>query len=245
MLRAYFDDSGKESVGQFVCMAGYLAVGEMWNVFTTAWQHAILKYGISGIHMRDLIPLQGEYGQLGWDTQKRDEVISHFIEIIKTTQLIGFGVGVDGSAWRELRKLNEKVPNVQTFCFSRIMRMLIDRLKAAAPRDFLSLYFDTDPEFGAARLKLFDHLRGKDPDARRYLLSLTFADTSLFTGLQAADMLAWETRKELVQKAGGFTSTSRYQDLFTAMSGFQMQYHNELWNKNEIESRTAELIQVK
>jgi hypothetical protein len=239
VIRAYFDDSGKESMpnGEFVCMAGYLADSSFWDLFASAWRQLKLVHGISGIHMKDLIPLQGEYKILGWDATKRDAVLADFIRVIKNTQLVGFGVGVDARAWRDLRNINPKLDNVQTFCFARIMRLVIERIKLAEPRDFVAVSFDPDPEFGAARLRLFDEIWRRDPEARKYLSSLTFADKLIYTPLQAADLLAWETRKDLVQKAGGFESTPRYKDLFTALAGIPLQYHSELWVKEEIDAR--------
>jgi len=246
MIRAYFDDSGKESTpsGAFVCMAGYLADSSYWELFASEWRQRLLEHGISGIHMKDLIPLQGEYKTLGWDTTKRDAAIGDFIQVIKATRLIGFGVGVDAQAWRDLRKVYPKLDDVQTFCFARVMRMVIERVSKAAARDFVAVHFDPDPEFGAARLRLFDEIWRRDPAARNYLASLTFADKVIYTPLQAADLLAWETRKELIQKAGGFESTPRYKELFTALAGIQLQYHSELWDRSEIEARALNILGI-
>jgi hypothetical protein len=197
--------------------------------------------------MKDLIPLQGEYKKLGWDAAKRDAVLKGFIQVIKATRLIGFGVGVDAQAWRDLRKLNQqlKLPDVQTFCFARTMRMVIEKIKAAVPRDFVAIHFDPDPLFGAARLRLFGEIWERDPTARNYLASITFADKIIFSPLQAADLLAWETRKELIQKTGGFESTERFKELFTALAGIDLQYHSELWNRELIETNALAILGLK
>ena len=247
VIGAYFDDSGKESTpnGDFVCMAGYLADSGFWELFAKSWLQRLLEHGISSIHMKELIPIQGEYKNLGWDAPKRNAVLSDFIHVIKSIGPVGFGVGVDARAWRELRKLRPNLPDVQTFCFARTMKMVIERMKAAAPRDFVAVYFDPDPEFGAARLRLFDAIWRRDPDAREYLASIKFANNVIYSPLQAADLLAWETRKELVQKAGGFESTPRYKDLFQALEGVDLQYHSELWNEAEIKARALEICGIK
>ena len=246
-IRAYFDDSGKESTPTepFVCMAGYLADDSFWLQNATRWRQQLLRHGISCVHMRDLIPMQGEYKNLGWDGAKRNAVLGDFINIIKQTQLVGFGVGVDARAWRDLRELYPKLDDVQTFCFARIMRMVTDRIKLVAPKDFVAVYFDFDPEFGAVRLRLFNEIWRKDADARTFLMSLTFADMKTYMPLQAADLLAWETRKELVQKAGGWDSTPRYKELFTALEGADLDYTSELWDRAEIESRALDILGIK
>jgi hypothetical protein len=195
--------------------------------------------------MKDLIPLLGDYKQLGWDAPKRGVVLADFVNVIKFSHLVGFGVGVDAEAWRDLRSLYPKLDNVQTFCFARIMRMVIDRMKISATRDQVALHFDSDPEFGAARLRLLSELGKHDPDARTHLGSITFGSMRTILPLQAADLLAWETRKELIQKTGGFSSTGRFSNLFTALGDIQLDYQSELWDRAEIETRALDILGIK
>ena len=242
MIRAYFDDSGSESLpsSTHVCLAGYLADDHYWITFNRLWRHQLARHGISCIHMKDLIPLQGEYRTLGWDTAKRDQVIRDFVGVIRYSELIGFGVAVDAVAWREARKRSPKSFNAQMFCFARLFRLVVERMKKSAPREWLNVHFDSNPEFGAQRLKLFDEIRRTDRDAAWLLSSITFADMKTYLPLQAADMLAWESRKELVQKAGGHESTARFMELVTAMGPVNLEFSSELWDRDEIEKLSRE-----
>ena len=43
---------------------------------------------------------QDEYAALNWDCPTTKSVLEDFIEIIKGSQIIGFGVAVDAVAWR-------------------------------------------------------------------------------------------------------------------------------------------------
>lgn len=149
---AYFDDSGKESDQNvpYVCMAGYLADQSYWEKFAREWLDLLRIHNISQIHMRELVPLQSEYRHLGWDAHKRDRVLADFIRLIKENQLIGFAVGVDAHAWRDIRK-RYMAGNVQTFCFARTMKMVVNCLKKARERDVTGLVLDTDKEFASAR----------------------------------------------------------------------------------------------
>src|SRR5664279_194928 len=89
MIRAYFDDSGSESLssGGHVCLAGYLADDHYWVTFNRLWRHQLVRHGIDCVHMKDLIPLQGGYKKLGWDATKRDRVINDFIRVIQYSEL--------------------------------------------------------------------------------------------------------------------------------------------------------------
>lgn len=248
MIQCYFDDSGKESSSRepFVCLAGYLGHYTFWERFINQWQHMLMKHNISCIHMRDMIPLTGEYGKLGWDEQKRDKVLLDFIDIIKDNQLIGFGVGVDVKAWRIYRKNSNigksKLGDVQYFCFARIMRMLTDRLSKALPHELVSITFDTDPEFAANRLRFFQTYRAHNDFMRKYMTSITFADPLSILGLQAADILAWETRKDLIQKLGGYNSNKRYQALITVLPGYHPEYISEFWDDEEMRKKFPKIM---
>jgi hypothetical protein len=242
MIACYLDDSGKESnpESRYVAMAGYAAHDSYWDSFQGEWVHMLLKHGIVQVHMRDLIPIKGIYEQLGWDIQKRDEVIADFIEVIKRNHLIGFGVVVDRDAWKtHVAPLVKNAPKAESnshhFCFARMMRMLIDRIKRSGIDDFMAVTFDTDREFAAARFNLFSDIWNTDTEARQYLSSISFADVVKHPQLQAADMLAWESRKELIQKIGG-DSTTRWKDLFSALPGKPLDYEGQLWDEDALKN---------
>jgi hypothetical protein len=46
-----------------------------------------------------------------------------------------------------------------------------------------------------------------------------FANSRYYIGLQAARLLAWQTRKEIIQKSGGFDSTAHFKELFALTPG--------------------------
>jgi hypothetical protein len=203
VIRSYFDDSGKEgdSSNRIVCIAGYLAAGETrWNVFGEEWRHQLMSHHLSWLHMTDLMADQGEYAFLKDDWPKKKALIDQFIEAIKVSQLIGFGAAVDIEAWRKVPPEVTRIQgDAQQFCFLRIMRMIVERMKVACPNDFVAVHFDCDKAFSPSRFQRFIGVRDRDPEARRYLQTFTIAEPRIYLPLQAADLLAWETRKELLQ----------------------------------------------
>lgn len=84
--------------------------------------------------------------------------------------------------------------------------MIVERLKQSRPDDWVSLYFDCDEEFTPARFKRFIRLRKRRPEVSKYFRAFSVADPKSFLPLQAADLLAWQTRKELMGKVGGYES---------------------------------------
>src|ERR1700730_6317379 len=179
----------------------------------------LLKHGISGLHMRQLIPIEGEYKERGWDVPKRDEVISDFISAIKKANLTGIGIAIEMAYWRNLKKQypDVKFGSAQEFCFQRILRKIVDRLHAAQLEGEVAILFDRDPEFAANRMNIFSSVLQHDRLANELLASITFAKPHRYPGLQCADLLAWETRKELVQRDAGYKSTKRWEQLLAQM----------------------------
>ena len=222
-------------------MAGYMADTSYWASFCQQWKAELKNNGISSIHMRDLIPLQGEYKTLGWDNRGRDEGLAKFIRIIKENRLIGFGIGIDANHWRIIRA-KQHFGSAQDFCFQRVIRRVVERVKVANIEDTVSITFDTDPEFAGIRCRRFSEIRKHDHDAGEYLSGISFVNPKDYVQMQAADLLAWETRKELAQKTGGYNSTSRFKDLFTALEDYELDYTSELWDQGELDNALSNLI---
>jgi hypothetical protein len=234
MIRCFFDDSGKESDlnNPIVCIAGYLAVDQFWNMFTEGWNHQLLKNSMRWLHMADFMVDKN----LDWPTKRR--VLDGFINVIKAAQLIGFGVAIDADAWREVpAEITRTEGNAQQFCFLRIMRMVIERLKAARENDFVTVYFDCDKNFAPSRFQKFLGLREHSEDAKRYLKSFCVADPQSFLPLQAADLLAWQTRKDLMRRLGGYDSRPEFKFLFESLLNWVPDYQSEMWPREEIENK--------
>jgi Protein of unknown function (DUF3800) len=238
-IHCFLDDSGKESQPTMpvVTMAGYCAESDALNSVHRKWAQLLLKHGIPGIHMKELIHLSGTYRGLGWDMLKRDAVLSDFISVIREERLVGIGVAVKMSAWRGMVKEHRDVDfgTVQQFCLKRILRRVIDRLSSAQAEDSVALVFDRDPEFSSNRINLFNALLTHRAAARKLLCSITFADSWRYPGLQCADILAWETRKEMMQRLGGHQSTKRWIAMFTKMPQYHLDYIGELWDEQGFE----------
>ena len=247
MLHLFLDDSGKESqpTNPWVCMAGYLADHQTVMALYGKWAQLLLRHHIREIHMKDLIPMTGQYGGLGWDAAKRDAVVGDFIRAINETPMSGLGVAVEMSAWRRQKKKYPTIDwgSVQQFCLERILRRAVDQMNDANIEDTISLVFDTDPEFGANRFGIFHAVARHDQRAARRLASIIFGHPALYPGLQCADLLVWETRKELMQKREGYQSTKRWQAMFTNMPDYHLEYiAGERWDEATFEAELPQFM---
>jgi hypothetical protein len=245
VIRCFLDDSGKDNnpSERIVVMAGYIADESSWNHLTEQWHHLLFKWGISEVHMRTFIPLQGEYVAKNWTPPQRDAILAEFIRAIRISDLTGFGIAVDADAWRslsrEIRTSDGGDGSAHDFCFARILRQVKNRIKIVRPRDFISVQVDADQEFSPTRFKRYSSIKEHDEEMRWYLGEISFSDPKIFAPLQAADLLAWETRKQLIQKLGGYNSTPRWNELFDMKSlsalSSGLDYSGEYWLEKDFE----------
>jgi Protein of unknown function (DUF3800) len=219
MQIGFFDDSGKESAkdSKIVCLAGFMAHRVVWGPFLNWWANLLSHHGLPSIHMKVLMS-ENFLKKTGWDWQKREAVINDFLACIRDARLTGFGVGIDADYWRSLSDKRRKTfGTAQEFAFQRILRLIADRLDLIKDRNFVEVYFDNDIEFSGSRLNRFNHIRQLFNKVRDRFICISFADSLAYGSLQAADILAWETRLNIIRRSADKTQTPRYKALMSIL----------------------------
>lgn len=233
----YFDDNGSVSSSNFVCLAGYASPHTRWDAFVPEWREMLRRHGIKMIHMKDLMPLRGEYEKLGWDYPKRDAVLTECIDIINRCAFNGFGIGVDAKHWRAL-KTEERayLGNPITLCFERILRRVVEKFRNVGQEVHVPVTFDDNPQYAPTFYARWSDLRKTRPDLKRRIGAITFADDSIYYPLQAADLLAHQTGKDVQQKILGYDSTRHFKHLFFPNDlPTPVNYESEFYNAPALE----------
>jgi hypothetical protein len=246
VFECYFDDSGQESAtsNPIVVMAGYLAVDPVWDQFSKLWAHLLIKHDLPHIHMKEM----GSVARTkGWDRTKIAAVLLDFVGLIKWAPgLIGFGVAVDADAWRALPKeRRNRFGNAQTFCCTRILRRIVDRLDITGGTSppLVAVYFDQDFEYAKRRLPIFEEVKKRSESLRRILVNVSFANSDFYYPLQAADMLVWATRRILMTRLG-VKQSDLWDDLLSKFPIGELEYAaGEFWDKATIENNLPNLEQ--
>ncbi len=240
MLLGFFDDSGKESdpSNKIVCAAGYIAsASAMWVGLHEMWSNYLLMHGLDELHMKEIMCQESkEKPFCDWDWQKKKSVLEDFSAAIKVSRIVGFGVAVDAEAWRELPKELTKIEGTaQEFCFMRLIRMIVSRVKKSVPNERLAILFDCDEGFTPARFKRYLAIRKRQPEDAEYLISFGVGEPKSYLSLQAADFLAWETRAHLLRQMKGLESRPEFQHMMMVLPGFFPDYTGEYWDREQIE----------
>jgi hypothetical protein len=238
VLHAYFDDSGKESdpSHRFVCLAGFFGPAVWMADFASAWQGLLIKHEIRDFHMKKLMS-EDFMKRKGWDEPKRRSVIGDFIALVNKSDLIPVGCAIDADYWRTFSKERQRLlDSPQLFCFQRVLRRIVDRQESADDSQYVAIYVDRDVAYSGARLQQFNKIKARDKRADRFV-QITFADAAKVAPLQAADLLAWETRLHLLRRAQNKPSTPRWKELLEAVP--EREAIGELWDFESSEDLLA------
>ena len=211
MLRAYFDDSGEEMDPQHKACSlfGYAADGTKWPAFETAWQAALDKAGMPYFHMKEFAHHCGPFAPFRDNEPARRLFIQDLGAAIGSADLQGFGSII---RLADLRKFNQErglkindyalnlyvsLVDIAETCGDDTADVLLDNAtqrKMYKVVEIARSYVDTDP-----RWKGCDDRMTVAPLAK----GITFKEV---LPIQAADFIAWESRKDITDLDNWFDS---------------------------------------
>jgi hypothetical protein len=213
----YVDESGKLSnqINEFTSLCGYVAVAEEWHRVAHEWNALRFRWQVPPIHMSQIFsPMpkeqkwkdkRSEWGDL-WE-QKRDVMLAEFGQLMQNASVVCVGSVVDACAYRDAagragHLLPTKDSNV--FAFHNVIMRALEKIETVDKKSDVSIVVDDDPEHASAYYDLLQTLRQHPYEnfhkVREHVQSLSFSQNPNFPGLQAADMIAWESRNYMRAK---------------------------------------------
>lgn len=199
-LICYGDESGIHDEAPVFVLAGWIAPEDEWAGFMPRWRDALRIAGHpEGVpfHMTDFGSSRRAFE--GWSDDRRLGLITSLIDVIVGTNVFGCGMVVDrerarslgvGGEWFATEPYTASFPLFESHCFSRGGAFF-----DAGPR--ISFVMDRQEVFGHAMKTTHDSRRGAPNPISEQMGSLEFRDSLGNPPLQAADLLAFEIRKEI------------------------------------------------
>jgi hypothetical protein len=240
-LQAYLDDSGgfHESVDPVFVLAGFVAESAAWEAFSDEWQTLLDKSpGLDYFKMSEAARLRGQFDKSrGWTEALVAERLSELINVVRRYALFGVCVSVDKKAFFNIvrraylprRTFNTDLP--YCIAFQRVLIKMpgVQKLRpdifGPTPRP-IKFVFDEQGEIGLEAQRTWLNIKRHFErlaqwhriDFRPYLGSMpSFKDDNQVKPLQAADLLAWQARRVLCEKA---IPPNRLIDSLGEMPGF-------------------------
>jgi Protein of unknown function (DUF3800) len=228
VLQAFFDDSGRgklEPKNLVFVLAGYTGSVDAFASFAHKWDDLLkeepcLEY-VKGKEANDLAEQFA-----GWTCEARDKKIAAFISLIREHELIALSIAMDYRAFnRHLREPKAPMNYPYGITFAHVVTWLLKSAALKPEPEEIELIFDNGM---IGRQRSIDAAykgiqEGIPPDVLKYLVrgKPRFEDDKRFMPLQAADLLAWNCRRDYMEQ---LTNKRRWEsptwnDLRTGIKG--------------------------
>lgn len=209
--RVTADESGKlrNPKCEFASFCGYFGMAAEWERFEYEWLTMQSKWNVPPIHMAKIAwPEDDEL----WSKVKerwgkhwefgRDQMLKEFSSVIFNSRLSAVGAVVDASHFRTMPDSNYKrVARDPLFLSLQLLvSESIERSETlSSNRAPISLVIDDDQQYAMECYKWLNILRTTLPRVKERISGICFVKDDVYQGVQAADMLAYEARKQMVK----------------------------------------------
>jgi hypothetical protein len=229
IFRTYSDDSGSHLQSPVSLLGGLTGKREAWIQFESDWKHLLSKWSIRYFKSSEQHVCQGEFKN--WDHPKRDACVGEFLDLIVSYPIVGISVAIKRSDIVPLFQGMEYEPALE---YAMLLTYILAKVEFAT--SLHERYADAQHEFffdqqedvviASMLMRAVKRMRGR-------IASVTFADSKKVLPLQAADMLAWATRRRFLYPSGEPTR------MFKRIEKFSLA---EMISKEVIESSVGELL---
>lgn len=198
MLQAYIDDSASSVGERRLVLAAYVAPAPDWDLFSNAWDAALHREpAIEYFHMVEAQSRRGQFK--GWSEKKRTAKLTALAEVI--AEMRPLSVDCSMSVKHQNKVLKPYAPyGLRSPYFPLVFALtcgvarVCHHVGVRLPCDFI---FDRQDNVSKDVLIFWDYTVRQQPMEWSGLInpSPIFRDDRDFVALQAADMLAWHTRR--------------------------------------------------
>ncbi len=198
MLGAYVDDSGSVDGHTYVLAAFFTTPGE-WKSLMREWMGMVCRYGVTAFHATDCANGADEFE--GWSKARKKRMFTNLVNILtRRSNVRGCSAGIlckdyEAVVYPEAHALFGG-PQLLVF-----QLLLLEICKLAGER--VAFIMDKPPKGWGKVDEIFDRTKSEATLTwRHYLHSLTPGNIHTFPAIQTADLLAYETYRQLSQKSG-------------------------------------------
>ncbi len=191
---AFVDDSGSGGDSPYFVLGGYVASPEVWDYFVPAWESILdssprLEY----FKMSEAESLKGQFA--GFSAKNRTERLGKFIDVILDHDLFEWSVVISNADYREIL-LPTLLPQFRSPYYYALMGMLTalsGRYRWAGSDEQVHFILDTQKGMEHHAHLICNSFRKWHPTWR--IGHVAFRNDKEHPPLQAADLIAWQTRR--------------------------------------------------
>ena len=205
MFTAYFDGSGSPDEGKALAVAGYLSNVDQWSQFDLEWRKCLEDENVSSFHMRDFAHSLREFASWRNDEPRRKRFLQRLIRITKLRVRKSIGNAVILAAYDRVNAeymFQEYLGPPYALCGMGCMKDVY-RWATKPKRQYkmpTCIFEDGDKHKTEFRRLIVRFPDWPDPE---------FGAKKDYLAFQAADLIAWESRKLYTEAESGTFSKLR------------------------------------
>ena len=195
----YFDESYTHPPAPRVyTVAGYVATDVQWKKFQREWRKILDAEGIEYFHMVDFQANNLPYG--AWSIDKRARFLASLHAIIHKRTLMSFSTTADLAEFERLTHEQKKIlVNPHVFAAKNCMKAVGLWAAESIVNHPMSYVFELGSQYQGKLRTLLSSLPDEDRGWFRFG-SLRFADKKSTRPLQAADIVVYESMKDVARR---------------------------------------------
>jgi hypothetical protein len=197
-LYAYFDQSGSLAEHPVIALCGFVDILQRWSELDDKWRSLLREYEIDCLHAVKALRYSQPYGKMEkGDAQKRILDILPFVRAVRDKLELAVIFAVDIKAYKTapsiVREAFGDKPDYFAF-YETIVRIL---KHFALPKNYeVALVHDENDEQSLRFYQMLRKMKLEIPEVKKRITSICFCSDVAHPALQAADLIAYVSRKE-------------------------------------------------
>lgn len=240
----FLDESGKVHQRGFAALCGYVATVEDWGTFGNMWGRLQMKWGLPALHMSKVMAPERDKGWESirrrvtaagdnWEDW-RDNALNEFCALIANSNIVSVGSVISTDGYSSVKRESPEDfliahADCNVYLFQHALMAALDTIERVDKSGILMVCIDDDQEHAFDYYKSYWNLQRlienpnvppelKDRFERvpRRVDQLSFCKDTFHPALQAADILAYVSRRFKTEELGA--EKERFNDLYACLT---------------------------
>ena len=218
------DEHGDQRGSEVASVAGCVGTKDEWKTWERRWNTALRKFSVREFHTSEFFSEHPppDWPYLGWSENKRRRFLLLLIKIIRDRHLCLYASMVETKTWDTTLDSETKLPvrtrrrktvrNPYLICFNKFFakfpayfeEVIRPRFGTREPIEPVAFVFHNHQVFSSWALRSFNATHGHPTiDPHKVVGTLVFGPTRCYPPLQAADLVAYYSRRKFWHHLNG------------------------------------------
>jgi hypothetical protein len=202
MFTAYFDESSTHAGSPLIVIAGGASDDVQWSFLEAEWKGLLEEFKVPYFHMRKFAHSIGPFATWKGDENRRRHFIERLVGILRRRVTVTIGLALLLDAYREV-VTPEKVAEFGTpyaLCGTLCVMLAGEWAQQRKHNEPIRFVFESGAREAAELQRGFNTNRAVEAVQKQYRMgAFEFAGKKDLGALQAADFIAWELAKTMVE----------------------------------------------